>query len=89
MKHVITLLAALLLAPLAALHAADTSAQKRNVFFMLADDLGGSDTALFGTTQYYGGDGVSVAGRWSDERSLQIMNPNLKSGSARLSCLPH
>ena len=53
MRHIIALLAALLLAPLAALHAADTAAQKRNVVFILADDLGWSDTTLFGMTKYY------------------------------------
>ena len=52
MRHIIALLAALLLAPLAALHAADTAAQKRNVVFILADDLGWSDTTLFGMTKY-------------------------------------
>ncbi len=41
MKHLITLLFALLLAPLAALHAAE--APKPNVVYLLADDLGWSD----------------------------------------------
>jgi arylsulfatase A-like enzyme len=43
MKHILTLLAALLLAPLAALHAADSPIQRPNVVYLLADDLGWSD----------------------------------------------
>ena len=41
MKHAITLLAALLLAPLAALQAADpAAASKPNIVFIFADDWG-------------------------------------------------
>jgi len=39
MNHALRLLAALLLAPLAALHAADTPAKKSNVLFIAVDDL--------------------------------------------------
>jgi iduronate 2-sulfatase len=39
MKHFITPLIALLFAPLAALHAADTPKQKPNVLFIISDDL--------------------------------------------------
>lgn len=38
-KHTLTLLAALLLAPLAALHAAEPPAKKPNIVFILVDDL--------------------------------------------------
>ncbi|MBI5822167.1 MAG: sulfatase [Verrucomicrobia bacterium] len=38
MKHTLTLLAALLLAPLTALHAADSPKQKPNILFVVADD---------------------------------------------------
>ncbi|HOX02510.1 MAG TPA: sulfatase [Candidatus Paceibacterota bacterium] len=44
--------AVLLLAPLAALHAADLPA-KPNLVFILADDLGWADTTLYGHTKFY------------------------------------
>lgn len=47
----LTFLAALLLAPFSALHAAD--AKKPNVIFILADDLGWSDTTLYGQTKFH------------------------------------
>jgi hypothetical protein len=40
MKHIFAPLIALLLAPLAALHAADPPANKPNILFILTDDLG-------------------------------------------------
>jgi len=46
MKPVLALLAALLLAPLAALHAADFS--RPNILFILADDLGWGDLRCYG-----------------------------------------
>ena len=52
MKHTFTLLTVLLLAPLAALHSADT--QRHNILFIFADDLGygdmscGNDHAISG-----------------------------------------
>jgi len=48
MKHIFTLLATLLLSPLAALNAADIGA-KPNVIFILVDDLGVNDLALYGS----------------------------------------
>ena len=38
MKHILPIIAALLLAPLAALHAADVPPQKPNILFVIADD---------------------------------------------------
>ena len=46
-------LAVLFFAPLATLHAADGPAKKPNIIFILADDLGWSDTTLYGTTKFY------------------------------------
>jgi len=47
MKHTLTLLTALLLAPLTALHAAD--ATKPNIIVILSDDMGYSDIGCYGS----------------------------------------
>ena len=47
MKHTVTLLTTLLLAPLPALHAADTS--QPNVLLVMADDLAFSDLKCYGS----------------------------------------
>ena len=50
MKHTLPLLTALLLASLAALHAADTA--KPNIIFILADDLGVGNVSCYGADNY-------------------------------------
>jgi arylsulfatase A-like enzyme len=51
MKPTLTLLVALLLAPLAALHAADAPHKQPNIVFIFVDDLGYADIGPFGSTK--------------------------------------
>ena len=53
MKNTLSLLTALLLAPLTALHAADTPVNKPNILFILADDLGQMDIGAFNPKTFY------------------------------------
>lgn len=52
MKPILTLLTALLLAPLAALHAAEAQARKPNVILFLVDDMGWMDSTPYGSKYY-------------------------------------
>ncbi len=52
MKHTIMLVSALMLAPLAARSADETPNAKPNIIFIMADDLGWTDLACYGS-QYY------------------------------------
>ena len=47
-QHTVIALAVLLLAPLAALHAANTPQAKPNILFIVADDMGFSDAGCYG-----------------------------------------
>jgi arylsulfatase A-like enzyme len=52
MNFAIKLLTAMLLAPLAALHAADQPAKKPNVVLFLVDDMGWMDCGAYGSRYY-------------------------------------
>jgi len=62
MKHTLTFIAALLLVPLAMLHAGDAPKPqtKPNIIFIMADDLGYTDVACFGNLDRLASQGMKL-----------------------------
>jgi len=76
MKHAITLLAALLLAPLAALQAADpAAASKPNIVFIFADDWGWGDLSCHGHSWLKTPNLDRLASEGIDFQQFNVLNP--------------
>ncbi|MFM8904049.1 MAG: sulfatase [Verrucomicrobiota bacterium] len=82
MKPTLTLLAALLLAPLAALHAAEPPAKKPNVVLFLVDDMGWMDCGAYGS-RYYQTPHIDAfakqAMRFTDAYAMPLCSPTRAS----------
>ena len=75
MKHTLALLTALLLAPLAVLHAADVPKPKPNIIIILADDLGYGDLGCYGATKVKT---PNINRRGCDSRMLIRLRPSAR-----------
>jgi N-acetylgalactosamine-6-sulfatase len=73
MKHTLTLLTALMLAPLAALHATDV--QKPNIIFIYADDWGWGDLGCHGSTWLKTPNLDRLASQGTDFQQFNVLNP--------------
>lgn len=82
MKTVFILLATLLLAPLAALHAEDSSSRKPNVILFLVDDMGWMDCGAYGS-RYYKTPHIDAFAkqsmRFTDAYSMPLCSPTRAS----------
>lgn len=82
MKTVFILLATLLLAPLAVLHAEDSSSRKPNVILFLVDDMGWMDCGAYGS-RYYKTPHIDAFAkqsmRFTDAYSMPLCSPTRAS----------
>lgn len=75
MNPTLALLAALLLTPLAALHAADAPKQKPNIVFIFADDWGWGDLACHGHPWLKTPNLDRLAAQGTDFQQFNVLNP--------------
>ena len=75
MKSTLTLLTALLLAPLAALHAADAAKQRPNIVFIYADDWGWGDLLCHGHPYLKTPNLDRLASQGIDFQQFNVLNP--------------